>query len=235
MCVDRLEAGLKPACAAACLAGALDFGMIETVPENREQLEARIPGFPDARHHPSQHPLPADEVVAARADPPGQHAHPLCARPDRAQAATTGRPWMRTAARAVGASKKLRTREDPLVVFTLVSQAVVGAFMLLFLAPWLGVELLSPQQHPLCHSSLSVRPDWRRDRGAGAVHPASRPAAPLLSRLQQPALLAGVARSRGHRRVLQSARRLRAAQLRFPLLRSPGDARGWHVLDCQWL
>jgi DMSO reductase iron-sulfur subunit len=37
MCVDRLEVGLKPACAAACLGGALDFGVIETKPENREQ------------------------------------------------------------------------------------------------------------------------------------------------------------------------------------------------------
>ena len=47
MCVDRLEVGLKPACAAACLAGALDFGIIETRPDNRDQLEVTIPGFPD--------------------------------------------------------------------------------------------------------------------------------------------------------------------------------------------
>ena len=46
MCVDRLEVGLKPACAAACLAGALDFGIMETKPDNRDQLETRIPGFP---------------------------------------------------------------------------------------------------------------------------------------------------------------------------------------------
>ena len=46
MCVDRLEVGLKPACASACLAGALDFGIIETTPENRVQLETQIPGFP---------------------------------------------------------------------------------------------------------------------------------------------------------------------------------------------
>jgi Fe-S-cluster-containing dehydrogenase component len=47
MCVDRLEVGLKPACVSACLGGALDFGVIETTPEGREQLETRIPGFPD--------------------------------------------------------------------------------------------------------------------------------------------------------------------------------------------
>ena len=48
MCVDRLEVGLKPACVSACLAGALDFGIIETTPENRDQLETTIPGFPTA-------------------------------------------------------------------------------------------------------------------------------------------------------------------------------------------
>ena len=32
MCVDRLEVGLKPACVSACLAGALDFGVLETAP-----------------------------------------------------------------------------------------------------------------------------------------------------------------------------------------------------------
>ena len=47
MCVDRLEVGLKPACVAACLAGALDFGIIETRPDKRDQLETAIPGFPD--------------------------------------------------------------------------------------------------------------------------------------------------------------------------------------------
>jgi len=47
MCVDRLEVGLKPACVAACLGGALDFGIIESAPDNREQTKIQIPGFPD--------------------------------------------------------------------------------------------------------------------------------------------------------------------------------------------
>ncbi|MCH8977213.1 MAG: 4Fe-4S dicluster domain-containing protein, partial [Proteobacteria bacterium] len=47
MCVDRLEVGLKPACVAACVGNALDFGVIETTPENREQKKTSIPGFPD--------------------------------------------------------------------------------------------------------------------------------------------------------------------------------------------
>lgn len=46
MCVDRLEVGLKPACVAACLGNALDFGVVENVPEDREQAKTSIPGFP---------------------------------------------------------------------------------------------------------------------------------------------------------------------------------------------
>ena len=47
MCVDRLEEGLKPACVSACLGNALNFGVIENTPENREQVLPQIPGFPD--------------------------------------------------------------------------------------------------------------------------------------------------------------------------------------------
>lgn len=46
MCVDRLEVGLKPSCVTACLGNALDFGVIENIPENREQAKTSIPGFP---------------------------------------------------------------------------------------------------------------------------------------------------------------------------------------------
>ena len=46
MCVDRLEVGLKPACVSACLGNALDFGVIENIPENRTQAKTEIPGFP---------------------------------------------------------------------------------------------------------------------------------------------------------------------------------------------
>ena len=47
MCVDRLEVGLKPACVSACVGNALDFGVVENIPENREEAKISIPGFPD--------------------------------------------------------------------------------------------------------------------------------------------------------------------------------------------
>lgn len=45
--------------------------------------------------------------------------------------------------------KKLSTRENPLVVFTLISQAVIGAFLVLFLGPVLGLETINPENHPI--------------------------------------------------------------------------------------
>jgi DMSO reductase anchor subunit len=50
--------------------------------------------------------------------------------------------------------RKLRSREDPLVVFTLVSQGVVGAFLALFLGPLFGLDALVPQHSPLAHAFI---------------------------------------------------------------------------------
>jgi DMSO reductase iron-sulfur subunit len=147
MCVDRLEVGLKPACAAACLAGALDFGIIETKPDHREQLQAHIPGFPSPEiTHPNirfqqTRSLPREltrpdsmPLRYERSGAPGDRYTPEVASDGRA------RDW---------SLKKLGTRENPLVVFTLISQMVIGAFCVLFLGPLLGLETLSLQSHPV--------------------------------------------------------------------------------------
>ncbi len=145
MCVDRLEAGLKPACAAACLAGALDFGVIETLPENRDSLDTTIPGFPATDiTHPNirfqqKNSLPAEMKrtdsmpLKYQQDAKGQYRSDV-------SIDNTGFEWN---------LKKLSTRENPLVIFTLVSQAVIGAFITLFIGPLLGIASLSPQAHPL--------------------------------------------------------------------------------------
>jgi DMSO reductase iron-sulfur subunit len=152
MCVDRLEVGLKPACVSACLAGALDFGVIETKPEHREQLEAQIPGFPTPEiTHPNirfqqAKSLPREmrrtDSMPLRYVREGEGAH-------QPVVADDGRP------RAWNV-KKLRSREDPLVVFTLVSQLVVGAFLLLFLGAQSGLAALAPAAHPVLHATLLV-------------------------------------------------------------------------------
>ncbi len=152
MCIDRLEVGLKPACAAACLAGALDFGIIETTPENREQLEVQIPGFPSPEiTHPNirfqqTRSLPR-ELTRTDSIPIKYEQDEQGDKPYRTKVRELDRPrrW---------SLKKLRSREDPLVIFTLISQTVVGAFLVMFLGPMLGLEALSKSEHPVTWSVL---------------------------------------------------------------------------------
>lgn len=157
MCVDRLEAGLKPACAAACLAGALDFGVIETPPANRVQAKLEIPGFPDPSiTHPNIRfqqirELPREmrrtdsmPLVYVRKEEADKVRH----RPQVAEKSadkTSRREW---------SFDKLRSREDPLVAFTLLTQAAVGAFLALFFGPLLGMSELAPQAHPVTRTAL---------------------------------------------------------------------------------
>ena len=155
MCVDRLEVGLKPACVAACLAGALDFGVIETPPANRVQTKLAIPGFPDPDiTHPNirfqqTRDLPREmrrtdtmPLVYVKKEEAGKGAY----RPQMAD-----KPQMRE-----WNLKKLSSREDPLVLFTLITQAVVGAFLTLFLGPLFGLEVLSAAAHPIARPALLI-------------------------------------------------------------------------------
>jgi len=152
MCVDRLEVGLKPACASACLAGALDFGVIETTPENRDQLETKIPGFPtteitqpnirfqQTRSLPREMRRTDSMPIRYERDEQGEGDYKV-----KVDKRNDNKEW---------GIKKLHSREDPLVVFTLVSQAVIGAFIALFLAPMFGVEFISQTQNPVLYNSL---------------------------------------------------------------------------------
>jgi DMSO reductase iron-sulfur subunit len=141
MCVDRLEAGLKPACVAACVGNALDFGVIEKMPENREQAKTTIPGFPDpAITRPNirfqQKKSIPREFTRTDSAPIKYHRNDGTGiyRPavDRKGAKT--RQWN------LG---KLSSRENPLVIFTLTTQAVIGAFLIAFFGSLSGSEGLS--------------------------------------------------------------------------------------------
>jgi DMSO reductase iron-sulfur subunit len=158
MCVDRLEAGLKPACAAACLAGALDFGVIETTPQRRDQLLTTLPGFPDPGiTHPN---IRFQQTRSLPREMTRPDAMPIRYERD---AQGTFRPGVRETPKPRAWNLgRLRSREDPLVAFTLISQAVIGAFLILFLGPrfgagfgaGLGLEVLSPASHPATHALL---------------------------------------------------------------------------------
>jgi DMSO reductase iron-sulfur subunit len=140
MCVDRLEVGLKPACSSACLAGALDFGVIETTPENREQLKVQIPGFPSPEitnpniRFQQTKSLPnemkrTDSVPLKyrREGSSGEYISEL----DTSDA-DTNKYW--------NVKKLLSSHENAHIIFTLTSQAVFGAFLLLMFGSNIGVE-----------------------------------------------------------------------------------------------
>ncbi len=140
MCVDRLEVGLKPACVSACLGNALNFGVIENTPENREQINTTIPGFPDPsitqpnirfqqiRSMPNEVQRTDSMPIKYHKEADGTFRSVVDEKVGRAKSWTIDR---------------LSSRENPLVIFTISTQAVIGAFLITFLGPLFGVEALS--------------------------------------------------------------------------------------------
>ena len=140
MCVDRLEVGLKPACVSACLGNALDFGVIENIPENREQAKTSIPGFPTPDiTHPNirfqqTRTLP-DEMTRTDSMPVKYHKN------DKGDYSPV--IDQKQDKESFWNLSRLSSRENPLVLFTLSAQAAVGAFGITFLASLFGIESFS--------------------------------------------------------------------------------------------
>ena len=140
MCVDRLEVGLKPACVSACLGNALNFGVIENSPENREQAKIEIPGFPrtditnpnirfqQTKTLPNEMTRTDSMAVKYHKDKETGKYEPVVDKKNGLK-----QSW---------SLNKLRSREDPLVIFTLISQAVIGAFLLMFIGDLAGIEIM---------------------------------------------------------------------------------------------
>jgi len=140
MCVDRLEVGLKPACVSACLGNALNFGVVENTPENREQIKTQIPGFPDpsitqpnirfqqTRSMPNEMNRTDSMPIKYRKEEDGSFRSVVDEKSGKDRFWNLGR---------------LSSRENPLVIFTLSTQAILGAFMMLFLGSMLGVDSIS--------------------------------------------------------------------------------------------
>jgi len=139
MCVDRLEVGLKPACVAACLGQALDFGVIENIPEGRSQAKVEIPGFPRTDiTHPN---IRFQQTRVTQRDMRRVDSMPLKYHRDD----TSGRfvPTLDPKhgfKRAWNLRKLLGSHENAHIAFTLSMQAVMGAFALLVLGGWLSVQ-----------------------------------------------------------------------------------------------
>ncbi|HEC17883.1 MAG TPA: 4Fe-4S dicluster domain-containing protein [Gammaproteobacteria bacterium] len=139
MCVDRLEVGLKPACVAACLGKALDFGVIENIPEGRSQAKTSIPGFPRTDiTHPN---VRFQQTRVTQRDMRRVDSMPLKYhrddekggfKPELDPQSGFSRQW--------NLKKLLGSHENAHIAFTLCAQSVIGAFLLLMFAPLLGVS-----------------------------------------------------------------------------------------------
>jgi len=138
MCVDRLEVGLKPACSSACLAGALDFGVIETTPDNRDQLKTSIPGFPTPNitnpniRFQQTKVLPKDMsrtdstvLKYHRNDETGEY-EPMVDE----QRKSTQKFW--------NLKKLLTSHENAHIAFTVATQTVIGGFFMVLFAQYFG-------------------------------------------------------------------------------------------------
>jgi Fe-S-cluster-containing dehydrogenase component/DMSO reductase anchor subunit len=145
MCVDRLEVGLKPACVSACLGKALDFGVVENIPEGRTQAKTEIPGFPSTDiTHPNirfqqtrttQRDMVRVDSTAVkyhREDGQGEEGNRF--KPVLDPKHGFQRQW--------NLKKLLSSHENAHIAFTLASQTVMGAFLLLFLGSFAGATAL---------------------------------------------------------------------------------------------
>jgi DMSO reductase iron-sulfur subunit len=141
MCVDRLEVGLKPSCVSACVGNALDFGVVEDIPENREQAKTAIPGFPDPSisqpniRFEQKKGLP-EEMTRTDSAPLKYHLDKTTGNYKPALDPKTGRKKYWNIAR-------LSSRENPLVLFTLFTQAGIGAFAIPFLGSLFGLDAMT--------------------------------------------------------------------------------------------
>jgi DMSO reductase iron-sulfur subunit len=155
MCVDRLEVNLKPACVAACLGNALDFGVIENIPENRIQAKADIPGFPttDITHpnirfqqtHSTHREMTRTDNMPLkyhRDDKEGKFKPVLDEKQGRQKF------W--------NLRKLLTSHESAHVIFTLCTQATVGAFLMLILAQLSGFDAFIVLRNPPLLVSLLI-------------------------------------------------------------------------------
>jgi len=147
MCVDRLEVNLKPACVAACLGNALDFGVIENIPENRIQAKTEIPGFPTADiTHPNirfQQTHSTHREMTRTDDMPLKYH-----RDDKESKFKPLVDEKHGHERQWNLRKLLTSHESAHVIFTLCTQAAFGAFLLLVVTLLPGVGALGQLQNP---------------------------------------------------------------------------------------
>lgn len=142
MCVDRLEVGLKPACVSACLGNALDFGVVENIPEGRSQANTTIPGFP--RTDITQPNIRFQQTRTTQRDMVRVDGAALkYHRDDTSGTFRAALDPQHGFQRQWNLGKLLGSHENAHIAFTLSVQTVMGAFLLLTLGAWAGLEPLA--------------------------------------------------------------------------------------------
>ncbi len=139
MCVDRLEVGLKPACVSACVGNALDFGVIENIPDNREQAKISIPGFPTPEiSHPNirfqQTKTTQREMVRPDGMPVKYHKQ------EDGNFKSVLDDKKHSHKKSWGMATLLHSHENAHAIFTLCVQAVMGATLWLMLSDLLNIS-----------------------------------------------------------------------------------------------
>ncbi len=129
MCVDRLEVGLKPACVSACVGNALDFGVVENIPENRIEAKISIPGFPSTditqpnirfqQTRSTQREMTRPDGMPVKYHKDDKVGH---FKPEVDKKLGDKKQW--------NWRKLLTSHESAHVIFTLCTQAVLGAFLM---------------------------------------------------------------------------------------------------------
>ncbi|HIC41007.1 MAG TPA: 4Fe-4S dicluster domain-containing protein, partial [Piscirickettsiaceae bacterium] len=139
MCVDRLEVGLKPACVAACLGNALDFGVIESVPENRVQAKTSLPGFPDSEiTHPNIRFQQTKDTQRDMVRPDGMPVKYHKQEDGEFKSVLDDQKHSHT--KKWGMHTLLHSHENAHAIFTLCAQAVMGASLWLIVSDLLKMN-----------------------------------------------------------------------------------------------
>ncbi|MDT8281609.1 MAG: DmsC/YnfH family molybdoenzyme membrane anchor subunit [Gammaproteobacteria bacterium] len=148
MCVDRLEVGLKPACVSACLGNALDFGVVENIPENRTQAKTDIPGFPRTDiTHPNirfqQTRTPQRDMNRVDQSPVKYH------REENSESFKSVVDVKQASKREWNWGRLLGSHENAHIAFTLSAQTVMAAFLIV-----LSGHLFAPMKNFLASGTM---------------------------------------------------------------------------------
>jgi DMSO reductase iron-sulfur subunit len=143
MCVDRLEVGLKPACVAACLGNALDFGVVENVPEDREQAKVSMLGFPATSiTHPNIRFQQTKDTQRDMYRPDGMAVK--YHKQDNGEFVSMLDEKKHSAESRWGLQKLWQSHENSHAIFTLFTQTVMGASLWLMVAQLFSLNGIAP-------------------------------------------------------------------------------------------